>query len=105
MKTYLGCADSAGVLTTLLAGARVGRLCPAASSQWAMASVPNWLRSMTPKRARRPSDASVDPTDARRVAGFGPDYRAVCRGGNRARRSSEVHTWDRTDRRPPLWFG
>ena len=29
----------------------------------------------TPTRARRPSDASVDPTEARSVAGFGPDDR------------------------------
>ena len=33
------------------------------------------LRSIRPMRARRPSDASVDPTDARSVAGFGPDDR------------------------------
>jgi hypothetical protein len=49
--------------------------------------------------------ASVDPTDARCAAGFGPDDCLVRRGGNRTRRSSEVHPWDRTDQGPALWSG
>jgi hypothetical protein len=47
-------------------------------------------RSITPKRARQPSDASVDPTDARSDAGFGPDNCNIRRRGNRARRSREA---------------
>ena len=31
------------------------------------------LRSIRPKRARRPFDASVDHTEARSIATFGPD--------------------------------
>src|SRR5438270_14097744 len=47
----------------------------------------------------------VDPTEARSVAGFGPDDSAGRRGGNHSRKSSEVCSWDRTDQGPPLWFG
>src|SRR5262249_19354447 len=45
------------------------------------------LRSIRPTRARRPSDASVDPTEARGIAGFGLDDCSFRRGGNGARRS------------------
>jgi hypothetical protein len=48
---------------------------------------------------------SGDQTEARSVAGFGPNDCVVRRGGNRARRSSEVRPWDRTDQGPPLWSG
>jgi hypothetical protein len=51
----------------------------------------------TPTRARRPSDASVDPTEARKHAGLGAADRVIRRGGNRARTSREVRPWHRTD--------
>jgi hypothetical protein len=41
------------------------------------------LRSITPTRASRPSDASVDPTEARGVDGFGPDDCVLRRGEDR----------------------
>src|SRR5262249_56648060 len=58
-------------------------------------------RSIRPTRARRPTDASVDPAESRNVAGCGPDDGAGHRGGSRARRSSEVRPWDRTEQGPP----
>ena len=47
--------------------------------------------------------ASVEQTEARIVARFGPDDCVVCRGGNRAR-SSGVRPWDRSDQGSSLWF-
>jgi hypothetical protein len=44
---------------------------------------PRWLRSIRPTRASRPSDASVDPTDARNIPGSGLDDWSMRRGGNR----------------------
>jgi hypothetical protein len=38
----------------------------------------------TPKRASRLADASVDPTEARKLAGFRLDLRVVRSRGNRA---------------------
>src|SRR5262245_65967794 len=55
------------------------------------------MRPTPPTRAGRLADASVDPTDARKHAGLGPANRVVRRGGNRARMSSEVRPWHRTD--------
>jgi hypothetical protein len=51
-----------------------------------------------PTRAGRLADASVDPTDARKLAGFGPADRVVRRGGNliirlRAPRPSRRRLW------------
>src|SRR5262245_1573472 len=60
------------------------------------ATLPKWI---DPSLLR-----SIRP-EARNVAGFGPDDRGVRRGGNRARRSSEVCPWDRTDQGPPLGLG
>jgi hypothetical protein len=53
----------------------------------------------------QPSDASVDPIEARSVAGSGPDDCAVPCGGNRAGRPSEVRPWDGSDRGPPFRCG
>jgi hypothetical protein len=41
-------------------------------------------------RAMRLADASVDPTEARKLAGFRLDLRVVRRRGNRASRSRVV---------------
>jgi hypothetical protein len=63
---------------------------------------------MLPEMSSIPSldlAASVDQTEARCAAGFGPDDCLVRRGGNRARRLSEVRPWDRTDQGPALWSG
>jgi hypothetical protein len=43
-------------------------------------------------------DESVDQSEARNVAGFGPDDRDVRRGGTRARRPIGLRPRDRTDR-------
>jgi len=47
-------------------------------------------------------DASVDHTEARNIARFGPDDCVVCRRGNRAR-SRGVPPGNRTDQGPWLW--
>jgi hypothetical protein len=54
------------------------------------------LRSIRPTRATTSLAASVDHTEARGVAGFGPDDCVVRPGGNPAKGSSEVRPWDRT---------
>ncbi|MGB2612038.1 MAG: hypothetical protein WBC80_23950 [Isosphaeraceae bacterium] len=58
-------------------------------------------KRMEPRRSLL--GASVEQTDARLVARFGPDDCVVCRGGNRAR-SSGVRPWDRSDQGSSLWF-
>jgi hypothetical protein len=50
----------------------------------------------TPDRRRSVGTASVDQTEARNVADFGPDDCVVRRGGSCSRRPSEARPWDRT---------
>ena len=79
------------------------RRCFGRSDRRAQADRPT-LRSIRPTRATTSLAASVDHTEARSVAGFGPDDRAVRRGGSGTPRPREV-PWDWSDRGPPLWFG